>query len=696
MNMNFKIISIDLNSPCFEQVIKLGEANRSTLGFLPRGAFEHYASKKQIIVAIDENTDNVLGYLLYRNSRQKMLASIVHLCISTKNRQRGIARNLFNELVKLTQKNYKAICVHCRVDYEANHLWPKLGFSAVNEIPGRSKEGSVLRVWWFDHNHPSLFSHAEQNSSKAKVAIDANVFFQLQHPEIKGNEESLPLLEPWLDVDIYITPEIYNEIVRNPDKKRRADARKFADTFKKTRSSDANFQKIDKELLEILPNPISSSDASDRRQLARTIAAGIPFFVTRDGPLLSKSDEIYEKFNSQIVRPADIILMQDEALHSAEYSPSRLAGSKIHLEKVRSQQSQQIIIKFLANDGETKANFNQKIQTILGKPLSYDSFVVKDFDEEIGFVVYGRQIPSELNIPVIRIKPSKISPIIAKYLINSAVLVSASEQRLITRVSDEFLPEFVSFELRQNGFFKVVGGWIKINLAGIKTVSELKYTFSTNEWPEYAKDLINQILLNLDTVNINNDTYLEIEKLLWPVKIIDLDIPTFIVPIKPQWAMHLFDNDIAAQDLFGSEPSLILNAENVYYRSGKPKILVSPGRILWYVSKGKGRYRGSMQIKACSFVDEVLIDKPKALFSKYKRLGIYKWSDVFGIAENNLDKELMVFKFSRTEIFTSPITFFDLQQIWKTGGKNFNVFSPLQITKERFFEIYMKGLKETK
>ena len=291
--MNFKVISIDLNSPYFEQVIKLGEANRSTLGFLPRGAFEQHASKKQIIVVIDENTNDVLGYLLYRNSRQKMLASIVHLCIDTKHRQQGIARNLFKELVKLTQKNYKAIRVHCRADYEANHLWPKLGFSATNEIPGRSKEGSVLTVWWFDHNHPSLFSHAEQNSSKAKVAIDANVFFQLQHPEIKGNEESLPLLEPWLDIDLYITPEIFNEIVRNPDKKRRDAARKFADTFKKTTSSDAYFQEIDKELLKLLPSPTSPSDESDRRQLARAISAGIPFFVTRDGTLLSKSDEIY-------------------------------------------------------------------------------------------------------------------------------------------------------------------------------------------------------------------------------------------------------------------------------------------------------------------------------------------------------------------------------------------------------------------
>jgi hypothetical protein len=103
---------------------------------------------------------------------------------------------------------------------------------------------------------------------------------------------------------------------------------------------------------------------------------------------------------------------------------------------------------------------------------------------------------------------------------------------------------------------------------------------------------------------------LDAEKNLWPLKMKDLDSPAFIVPIRPEWAMHLFDADIASQDLFGGEPSLILNSENVYYRSSSPKILSAPGRILWYVSSGSSRYQGSMCIKACSYLDDVEIGKP--------------------------------------------------------------------------------------
>ena len=178
------------------------------------------------------------------------------------------------------------------------------------------------------------------------------------------------------------------------------------------------------------------------------------------------------------------------------------------------------------------------------------------------------------------------------------------------------------------------------------------------------------------------------------MKIKEVDVPAFIVPIRPVWAMHLFDTDIAGQDMFGGEPSLILNAENVYYRSSAPKVLSAPGRVLWYVSAGDQNYQGSMYIKACSYLDEVEIGKPKQLYSKYKKLGIYKWNDVYnGVANNNLNKDIMAFKFSKTEIFSHPIPYSLLKEIWKSHGQNLNIVGPIKISAERFFDLYSLGIK---
>jgi hypothetical protein len=275
-------------------------------------------------------------------------------------------------------------------------------------------------------------------------------------------------------------------------------------------------------------------------------------------------------------------------------------------------------------------------------------------------------------------------------LVNEAVLISAKEKRFITKVEDEFLSKTVVAALEEGGFSKTSDGWVKINLSGILQLSELSLILSTYEWPDCVREFIEKIQINLKEKETK--VLLEIEKLLWPIKISDIDIPTYIIPIRPEWAMHLFDDDIAKQDLFGSKPTLILNAENVYYRKSNPKIPVSPARILWYVSNGKGRYSGLMQVKACSYVDEMLIDKPKVLFAKYKNLGVYEWSHVFDIADNNLDNELLAFKFSRTEIFPLPIARSSLKEMWNTQDKNFNIQGPLHITKEQFFEIYTKGM----
>ena len=128
-------------------------------------------------------------------------------------------------------------------------------------------------------------------------------------------------------------------------------------------------------------------------------------------------------------------------------------------------------------------------------------------------------------------------------------------------------------------------------------------------------------------------------------------MPSFIIPIKPFWAMHLFDYELGNQHLFGGDPHLVLNVENVYYRSSFPYILEAPARILWYISEGKAKYPGSKAIRACSYLDEILVDKPKILFSKFQHLGVYHWDDIYKVAKFDVNNEIMAFKFSKTELF---------------------------------------------
>jgi hypothetical protein len=236
---------------------------------------------------------------------------------------------------------------------------------------------------------------------------------------------------------------------------------------------------------------------------------------------------------------------------------------------------------------------------------------------------------------------------------------------------------------------------LRANLAVAKTASELSNYLNVliGELDE-EYSFCRQISEALIKPNSVNDIQLlsEIERSLYPAKILDAEIPNFIVPIRPEWAENLFDEELAKQNIFGAEKELALKREVVYYRSARNSGgLTAPGRILWYVSEGKipGHYYQAKSIRACSRLDEIIIDKPKALFHRFRRLGVYTFSDVLKTAKGDPEKEIMAIKFSDTEIFSKPIPFADIQEILE---KTITLQSPYKISSKELEKVYNSGV----
>jgi GNAT superfamily N-acetyltransferase/predicted nucleic acid-binding protein len=694
-----RVVAVDAESPYLDEVISMGRANAATLGFLPKGAFVAYAVDNRVLVALGED-EQVLGYLVYATSVRKALAYIVHLCVHKSYRGQGIARALFEEMKRATKDQVRGIRVRCRRDYEASELWPKLGFIAGSEMPGRSRRGTTLTVWWFDHGHPTLFTYAEENrqQSKFKAAIDANVFFQLREPPDSSNEESQALLATWLqeDVELCLTNEIFNEIHRHPDAEIRRRERAFANGFVKLTGSDEDFQKTCEALQTLFPERMSVSDESDLRQLAWSIAANAQFFVTRDNKLLVKDDQIHNAFGIRVIRPADLVINQDQLMRETEYYPARLAGSQVKTERIRSGEASSLESVFRAPQEETKAKFQQRLNACLSDPRAYEAHVVRSTDKPLALIVHSRQTQQELEIPLFRLVQGSLAATLARHLVVQSVLTSSKEGRVLTRITDPYLSDVITDALQQIGFVLVGEAWTKANPSSVETSGELATRLASFAvmFPPY-RQYFEQMTSALTAAHSRSDilTLLQVERSLWPTKVIDLDIPTFIVSIHPIWAMHLFDSGIANQDLFGGEPSLMLSVENVYYRARRPEVLSAPARVLWYVTKGRGRYQDTMAIRACSYIDEVVVDKPRALFSRFRRLGVYQWEDVFEVAKQDTDQEIMAFRFSNTEVFDHPIPWNKLQEIWRTETeKGLNLQSPAIISAQRFFDLYKKGI----
>ena len=690
-----KIINIKHQTSYLDTIIKLWRKNKAILGYFQEGAFVDYARRNQILVAVTSKSI-CIGYLLYRVSQQKII--IVHLCVDSEQRGHDIARMLIDEL-KQTTKDYKGIGLHCRKDYEASTLWPKLNFVARAGKPGRGTDNAYLTYWWFDHGHPDLFTASKDEllQSKIKAVIDANIFYDLQNESSPDYAESASLMADWIqdDVILCLTDEIFNEINRSEDIVEIERNRRFTERFQRLQCQEGKLKGIKEQLRPFFSEELTVSDESDLKQLAYTIAAEAQFFVTRDQRLIDIADDVYDKYGTTIIRPSDLVVRLDELEREDEYRPKRLSGTLLQICLVNFNSQDKLVEPFQCFSlRESKKDFIRKIRTFLAYPDKNEVRVIKDASEQpIALIVFTREGQHELHIPIFRILNNSLSSTVARFLITESVQVSAKEGRIFTRFTDEYLPAEIKAGLLENYFHELNGSWLKINLTITNIASKIQQQLVqlAEKFPDkevYLQKIAASIPRDLSSADVN---YLwSIEKALWPVKMLDLDIPAYIIPIKPKWAMHFFDVEIASQTLFGANPELSMKAENVYYKSINPSLL-SPARILWYVSDDK-HHQGSMHVRACSQLDEVTVGVPKQLFQRFRRLGVYQWKDVLEKANGDHGKEIMAFRFSNTESFKRPLAWDNLQNLLIEGtGKGNQIQNAVCIPSECFFKIYNYG-----
>jgi GNAT superfamily N-acetyltransferase/predicted nucleic acid-binding protein len=665
--------------------VALHRLNSKTLGFLPTGAFEEHARLRQIIVALDGH--ELLGYSLYRIARGR--AAIVHLCVSTKARGRGVARALVERLKQET-KSLEGIRLLCRRDYDINHIWSKFGFEAVNSKAGRGKDGAELTYWWFNHGHPDLFSReSEPDPVRQRVVIDANVFYDLHSRDTSESEDSKALLADWVQVSIelVVTKELRNEIENGPDEAQRRISRAEATHYTTLPADDEAFQRLCTELRLRFPEAVTLRDEADLRQVSYAIVGGAPFLVTRDGTLIERCEPLYRSHGLTVLQPAELINQLDAVEREEDYRPARIEGSRLTNSLLKADELDQIVEAFRLPE-ERVNEFSKTLLHSLSQPKSSDVQVISDYAHApVVLGIMDRTTPNELSVPVLRRTKHSLGATMIRNFLRACLDSAATEGRLVVIVYERGLSGSDTEILREFGFVCCGEVWAKLALRALGKLHDIAHIIS---------DLV--VAPHLDCVKqaasdgIATALKLQepsaaaaIERQLWPAKVIGCEVPTFIVSIRPEWAQHFFDVELGSQLLLGLRDDLHLGVEGVYYRSLENNNLTAPARVLWYVSKGEGD--GSMSIKACSQLEEVIVGKPKDLFRRFQRLGIYEWRDVFSAAKNDISNDIVAFRFRMTERFKAPVDMMTLEQLDIRGP----FMSPRRISEAHFAAIYKTG-----
>ncbi|NER35474.1 MAG: GNAT family N-acetyltransferase [Oscillatoria sp. SIO1A7] len=713
-----RIEPIDEKSPHLPAVIALGRANKRTLGLFPDEAFVDRAAAREILVAIaaeeevsgEVSEEKCVGYLLYRSVPSEKHIVIVHLCIDLSWRGRGLAKKLVDFLSEITQDYFYGIKLKCRRDYGLQKMWERLGFFPANEKPGRSRDGKELTVWWRDHGHSDLFSLlAEQKlESKLGAVIDASVFFDLESSE-SDNSESASLLADWLEpnLNLCVTDDIFYAVDKIEDSKQRKSQRLLAETFDRLRCSqwefEAKLQDIADFFVSTTDSPVAKANIGEtaRRQLARAIAVETSVLVTRDRNLLAIAEAIAAKFHLSILSPTELIVKLDEVSRKAKYPPQRLAGTNLRIQNIQSIESLQpsFIENFRSRScGETIKQFRQRLHSFQDKDKCDRSLVLNAENQPLALIVCDRRHSQELQIPMMRVKGGKLAATLARHLIFRSVSQAADENRPFVRISDPYLDSTCIEAIQEDAFIRVSEQYLKVNLPVAATAEELaerllvlaRLDSDYNFCQQYAETLTSD-RRETDSI-VAAEVAAELENRLWPAKITDAPLLTAIVPIKARWAKDLFDKELANQYLFASTNNLPLKRELVYYRSKRANAGLKPGaigRILWYVSNDKN-YLGSKALRACSRLDEVIVDKPETLHRQFSNFGVYKLQDLLDLAKNQPKQDIMALRFSDTKVFVRPIEWDRLKQIL---GLQAPIQSPIAISPAQFDIIYNLGIQ---
>jgi hypothetical protein len=512
--------------------------------------------------------------------------------------------------------------------------------------------------------------------------VDANVFYDLICDGRPHGEDTKVLEADWLhdSITLCITQEIYNEIDRCPTEIEKNRARIAAQRFRELKPDEATVRSLEGRLAPLFDNLPSERERSDLRHVARAIAAEVPFLVTRDAPLLGRSDPIFEQYDLRILHPTDLINRFDALRREAEYRPSRLEGSTWRERLVVAEDVPKIVSLFKNNE-ERNGPFEQSVRHYVANSHEWASVLVaKGNEAPIVYFVRSSTGTANVQIPLLRHLEHPLAGTIVRHIVHQlSGRIGPGTHKVISvldpRVSEEAIAAF-----KELGFVYDSEAWWKMSIRGVVARDEIVSTIRGADIPLSLKERL--VGANFLSGAEDPSIIVRVEHLFSPVKLKPSSLPDYIVSIWQSWAAHFFDIPEGGQTLWDLNERLHLGIEGIYYCSANNKHVTAPGHILWYVSG-----EGSMSVKACSRLEEVITGPAKEVFVRFRHLGVFEWKHVLEAAGGEPNGLLMAFRFSQTERFAHPIPLLMLQEMGIPQPQN-----PRRITHDQFVALYRLGM----
>lgn len=421
--------------------------------------------------------------------------------------------------------------------------------------------------------------------------------------------------------------------------------------------------------------PSSTQDRSDLRQIATALVADIPVVITRDRRARSRLAKVAFDLGEVVVTtPAELVAIALAGPDTDAYVPSALRETAILIHEVRPEQIDDLNGFLATNASETTREFKARLDCLAVAAPNASRRLIEDDAGEPLAICGAHWSSRRFEVPILRVAASGLQNTLAVQLTEelrrSAIAVGRSE----ICVTDPHIGRSSRSALIGDGFIGCDDG----TLAGITIAAPSSRAELDSKLAMLAqRGTCSARYLERLRHDWNAATAAELEHDLRPCRIVDAPIPTWIVPIRPEYADDLFGYPL---NLLSRPTQLGLGLEQVYYRGGRSGEQV-PGRVLWR-STGKA-HEG---IFACSSLIEVRDGTPEALYRRFRQLGAWNLDQM----KARVTGTARALKVRDTHLFQQQIPLSRLRSIAKEHGQGLQLQSPCRVD-ARLFEVIVRA-----
>ncbi|WP_405432324.1 GNAT family N-acetyltransferase [Streptomyces anulatus] len=667
-------------------VVALGDRYTKRLGLLTPPAYRAAAEDGGLLVAVEE--DEVVGYALFGLPRRSTHVRLAHLCVPEEHRSKGIARSLIQTICERHPERL-GIRARCRRDYELSGMWTSLGFVPLGEGLGRGRDQETLDTWWLDLGHQDLFADV-QSDALAVVTVDHTVFAGLRGSGTASDvEESRALEAGWLAdlIELAFTPQLLHDVRDVADRTARQHQRAGLPGLRQITPVPEAVAARHKELLEAvekdLPElPIDAKMQSRLKYVAETSCVGLQILVTRDPVLARLSDTAWAVAGVKVVVPSVVTLHVDELRQAQLYRPKDLLGTPFSAGEVTPGGEGELVAFFDQADSDNGSAFEVRLKGFVNDQILWRRELLRDGEgHPVALYVWALD-GRTLNVPLLRTATHSLEESLARQLLLMLKRLGRDRAAQVIRITDPFLSPVARAAASADGFTDQSGDLIALLVDVCGSAADVSGAAIGigRRFGLAAPELDAGLPAEVASIA---------ERAWWPAKIIDSELPSFSVPIEPRWSADLFDFPTM---LMPRDEVLGISREHVYYRSPGHRSERVPARLLWYVSKGEPGQQGQMAI-GCSRLDEVVIDEPDTLFSRFEHLGVYGREQVRAVAEPY--GKAMALRFSDTELFPAPVSLGRFKALATGLGLPLPLYSLSKISNALFQAVYEEGHRKT-